>query len=117
MSMKRIKLNMIKCNHCGDVIESKYCHDYQECKCGKVFVDGGRDYLRRGFENGPEDYTELSILEDEEDEHYETGEYIDTFDYEAAGLLSPEDCDELNPPRLCDGCKFEYKCRGEYSRG
>lgn len=40
----------------------------------------------------------------------DTGEYIDTFDYEAARLLRPEDCDELDTPRLCCGCKFEYEC-------
>lgn len=40
----------------------------------------------------------------------ETGKEIDTYDYERAGLFSPEDCDEANPPRLCYGCKFEYEC-------
>lgn len=34
----------------------------------------------------------------------------DTFDYESAGLLTPEDCDEDNPPRICFGCKFEKEC-------
>jgi hypothetical protein len=41
-----------------------------------------------------------------------TGRYVDTFDYESAGLLSPEDCDDANTPRLCAGCKFEYECCG-----
>lgn len=40
----------------------------------------------------------------------ETGEYEDTFDYEAAGLLSPSDCHDQ---RLCCGCKFEYECFSE----
>lgn len=51
---------MIRCNHCGDVIESTYRHDYKTCKCGRVAVDGGHDYLRRGFTNGPTDFTDLS---------------------------------------------------------
>lgn len=34
----------------------------------------------------------------------------DDFDYKAAGLLSPLDCDPFDPPRLCFGCKFETLC-------
>lgn len=64
--MKVIR-NMVRCNHCGDVIESKYRHDYVVCKCGCCSVDGGHDYLRRGFKNSKDDYTELSQLGEEED--------------------------------------------------
>lgn len=32
------------------------------------------------------------------------------YDYEAARLLSPENCDTANPSRLCYGCKFEAEC-------
>lgn len=39
--------NKIKCNQCGDVIESTSIHDFKFCKCGAVAVDGGREYLRR----------------------------------------------------------------------
>ena len=41
--------NRIKCANCGDVIESKYRHDWQTCSCKLVFCDGGRDYQRLGF--------------------------------------------------------------------
>ena len=51
--------NMIKCNHCGDIIESKYTHDFQCCKWGRVYVDGGHEYQRIGFTE-PDDYTNLS---------------------------------------------------------
>lgn len=51
--------NMIKCNICGDIIESKYRHDYVTCSCGAVSVDGGHDYLRRSYKS-PDDYTEMS---------------------------------------------------------
>ncbi len=37
---------------CGEIIESKYRHDFVECKCGKSFVDGGSDYSRRGAIDG-----------------------------------------------------------------
>lgn len=64
--MKIIR-NMVRCDHCGDIIESKYRHDYVVCKCGCCSVDGGHDYLRRGFKNSKDDYTELSQLGEEED--------------------------------------------------
>ncbi len=62
MSMKRIKVNKIRCNKCGDEIESSFRHHYIECKCGAVFADGGHDYLRRGGKL--EDWTELSEFEE-----------------------------------------------------
>lgn len=63
MSNKRIIKNAIRCKHCGDVIESKTVHDFKWCSCGTVYVDGGHDYLRRGFKNGTDDYEELSVVE------------------------------------------------------
>ena len=39
--------NSIKCKSCLDEIVSEYRHDFVTCKCGKVSVDGGKDYLRR----------------------------------------------------------------------
>ncbi len=63
MRMRIIK-NAIKCNHCGDVIESEHTHDYKTCSCGRVAVDGGHDYLRRAYSTGRDDYTELSVCVD-----------------------------------------------------
>ena len=56
-----IKSNKIKCLACGDVIESKYRHDFVDCSCGGCSVDGGKDYLRRLGDN----YKELSEVTDE----------------------------------------------------
>ena len=57
--------NKIKCNKCGDIIESTSRHDCKMCSCGSVGVDGGHDYLRRI--GNKEDFTELSnILEDQD---------------------------------------------------
>ena len=56
--MNKIIVNKIKCKKCGDVIESKYTHDFKYCKCKAVAVDGGRSYLKRL--GNPEDYEELS---------------------------------------------------------
>ena len=68
--MKRIIRNAIRCNHCGDVIESTYRHNYVECSCGTVAVDGGTDYLRRSFRHTKDDYTELSECTDTEEKQY-----------------------------------------------
>ena len=54
--------NAIRCNICGDEIESKHRHDFVTCKCGACSVDGGHDYLRRcAKDEGC--YTEISIIE------------------------------------------------------
>ena len=55
-----IKSNIIKCNQCGAVIESKSVHDFKFCKCGAVAADGGKEYLRRC--GNREDWEELSEM-------------------------------------------------------
>ena len=64
--MTRIKVNKGKCNRCGDIIESKFRHDFKWCSCDTVFVDGGKDYLRRGGDF--EDFEELSEFFEDESE-------------------------------------------------
>ncbi len=54
----KIKVNKAQCLLCKDIIESKHRHDWVECKCGNLFVDGGKDYLRRG--GLTDSYKELS---------------------------------------------------------
>lgn len=41
-----MKIQGIKCNHCGDIIYSRATHDMRYCSCGKVAIDGGRDYIK-----------------------------------------------------------------------
>ena len=60
--MMKILKNAIRCNLCGDEIESKYLNDYVLCSCGACAVDGGHDYLRRTFKDKGA-YTDLSIVE------------------------------------------------------
>ena len=47
-----------------DIIESTHVHDFVSCKCGKLCVDGGLEYLRRvgDFENS----LDLSEYEEEQ---------------------------------------------------
>lgn len=59
---EKIISNKIKCNKCGNIIESKSTNDYKRCSCGAVVVAGGIEYLKRiGNEN---DYIVLSISKD-----------------------------------------------------
>lgn len=59
----RIFHNKARCLKCGDIIESKSCHDFKVCSCKSIFVDGGHDYLRRG--GSPEDFEDLSEVEED----------------------------------------------------
>ena len=56
--------NAIKCLLCNDIVESTHRHDFQQCFCGNVFVDGGYDYLRSGVRD-PSAY--LSLVETDND--------------------------------------------------
>lgn len=60
----KILVNKIRCRTCGDIIESKSVHDYKVCKCGRVSVDGGTAYLRRGFKQSVEDFEDLSVTDE-----------------------------------------------------
>jgi len=60
----KIKTNKAKCLLCGDIIESKSVHDFVTCKCGKLSVDGGHEYLRRSFSKHG-DFKDLSEIEEE----------------------------------------------------
>lgn len=66
--MLKILVNKIKCNHCGDEIESKHVHDFKWCSCKTVAIDGGKCYLKRSFVNSPNDFTDLSEYEEIEAE-------------------------------------------------
>ena len=55
--------NSAICNHCKDELESKHRHDFVKCSCGKLAIDGGKDYGRTLFET-VEGYTDTSIHDD-----------------------------------------------------
>lgn len=52
--------NAAKCNKCKDEIWSANRHDYRECQCGSIAVDGGLAYLRRV--GSSEDFDDRSII-------------------------------------------------------
>lgn len=59
----RIIVNRIRCRNCGDVIESKYHHDFRSCGCRSVSVDGGKSYLRRLWDDKLPDKTKIGFDE------------------------------------------------------
>ena len=61
--MRKIIKNAIQCKICEDIIESTYRHEYVQCSCGACSVDGGLDYLRRGFKD-KDCYIDLSQTEE-----------------------------------------------------
>lgn len=49
--MIKLTRNIAECRKCGDVIESRYTHEFVRCRCGAIFTDGGTAYLRRGAQD------------------------------------------------------------------
>lgn len=43
----KLLLNAAQCKACNEVIVSRHRHDFKSCKCGKIAVDGGNEYIRR----------------------------------------------------------------------
>lgn len=58
--MQRIKRNAAQCKVCGEVIESKWRNNHVTCGCGNLSVDGGHDYIRRGFRDGKDSFENLN---------------------------------------------------------
>ncbi len=61
MSRLKILINKAQCNNCKDIIESRYTHHFVTCSCGQTHVDGGLNYLKRGY--GDKGYTDMSVYE------------------------------------------------------
>lgn len=58
--------NSMLCLDCNVEIESKYRHDFQECTCGAIAVDGGNDYLKRSIMQGAR-YKDTSIVQEDKE--------------------------------------------------
>lgn len=54
--------NAAKCNKCKDVIQSTSRHDFVECSCGAIFIDGGNEYMKAG--GSKEDFIPLYVSTD-----------------------------------------------------
>ena len=78
---RRVILNRAQCAECKDIITSYHVHDYVQCKCGAIAVDGGNEYLRRvgllssmiemcEYDDGSKDYE--NVVSESEDTVSET---------------------------------------------
>lgn len=54
----------IRCEHCGVTIESKNRHDMVWCKCGKVGIDGGTDYVKISGYTGDWEAANDAVIEE-----------------------------------------------------
>lgn len=65
MRYTKVIVNKVRCKSCDDIIESKHRHDFVYCKCGKIAVDGGKEYLRRVGDL--KNYEDLSVTTEVEE--------------------------------------------------
>ena len=63
MPLPRIIRNAARCKRCQDEIESTHVHDFVQCSCGAIAVDGGLEYTRRV--GNPDDVEDLTVTVDE----------------------------------------------------
>lgn len=68
---RRLIRNAAKCLQCGDVVESRHRWDCNLCTCGALMVDGGTDYIKRGWidddTHGIEEMCEWEEVSDSEE--------------------------------------------------
>lgn len=46
------QVSAVQCPKCKEVVISRASHDFHACSCRAVAIDGGRDYLRLGYDSG-----------------------------------------------------------------
>ena len=63
-----VLVNKCQCRLCEDIIESKHRHDFVSCKCGAIFTDGGKDYIRRGAK----EFSDIIDMSEGYEEEYES---------------------------------------------
>jgi hypothetical protein len=61
--------NAVRCLGCDTIVVSLTSHDRDVCKCGKVMVDGGSDYLRSSG-NKEGETEELYLWENSTDKEF-----------------------------------------------
>ncbi len=101
---KKYYPNRIKCKFCGTTIESKFTHDFQQCPCEKVFIDGGLSYTRIGYPSNmaPEDCFEYCF------------EYVEMLEKEHTNMWTCVYCAFRNKDKYkaCERCGTERYNKG-----
>lgn len=75
--------NRAKCKLCKDIIESFHRHDFVECSCKEIFIDGGNDLLRAGAK----DFNNFLRVNDNDEETPVT--LVDEEDFKKVPLEQP----------------------------
>lgn len=57
---KERKHQGVYCFNCDEVIYSVHHHDFHKCACGRISVDGGKEYLKVSYRN-ISDYREVRL--------------------------------------------------------
>lgn len=63
-----MKQHIVQCRHCKDILESKEDHDFQECSCRKIAIDGGIEKGARRL-GRRSDVLDLSVWVSKENPH------------------------------------------------
>ena len=76
-----MKVSAICCDNCGDTIYSRAVHDWRECICGEICIDGGFDYIKISFINidNPPKIIELEVDATKKDLYYDWNHRINKF--------------------------------------
>ena len=62
--------NAAKCLNCGEIIKSKHRHDWVQCYCTTIFIDGGSDYIRFGGDTNQIELLTISENDEKNDKYY-----------------------------------------------
>lgn len=72
-----MKINSIECPRCHDVIWSRADHDFRECSCGEVYIDGGFSYTRVGWKIEKPEMKEIDLDISKEECYVDWNKHID----------------------------------------
>lgn len=64
----KILRNLCRCKKCNTFIESTHVHHWAQCKCGAIFTDGGKEYIRRGGDL--DSIEDLTVYDKEKEEEF-----------------------------------------------
>lgn len=64
MKKRGLKVKAITCRKCNCTIFSRARHDYRNCECGAIAIDGGFDYIK--INGNPSDIKEWKPIEIEQ---------------------------------------------------
>jgi hypothetical protein len=62
-----MNVDAAQCPVCRDVVVSRWQHDFHECGCGAIAIDGGQEYLRLLW-NEPHRPIQLTVVIDSVEE-------------------------------------------------